>query len=46
MFWMMVAWFFSLALAWIFGAYTVIGKVLKYPERIGLEKVKTERKEN
>lgn len=40
MFWTIVAWVLSVLLAWIMGGINVASAVIKYPERVGLEKIK------
>ena len=44
MFWMIVAWFLSLVLAWMMGGVSGVDAVKKHPERVGLEE--KERKKN
>lgn len=43
---MMLVWFLPLVIAWILGGFSVEDEIRKHPERYGLRKEKTERKEN
>ena len=43
-FWMILAWFLSLVLAWMMGGVSGVDAVKKHPERVGLEE--KERKKN
>ena len=45
-FWMILAWVLSLVIAWILGGVSVGDEIRNHPERYGLRKEKTERKEN